>query len=101
MRAAADEPIEVVERHVGIAETRKMLGQLIADRGQQIERHARGGHAHEIGVAAPNVVQLPRAQPAGGLGGMVEIVTELLDLHRIAVSDAGDCRQGRWAGRVA
>ena len=59
-----DEAIQIVERHVGIAQPRQMLGQLIADVGQQIERDARSGHPHQVGVRPLEIVQAPSPQPA-------------------------------------
>ena len=71
LRAAADEPIEVVQRHVGIADTRQMLGQLIADRGQQIERQARPWPCcTRLPCPRSDIVQLPNglSQPAASAG---------------------------------
>ena len=38
---SADKAIQIIQRHVGIAEPRQMLGKLIAHIGSQIERDAR------------------------------------------------------------
>ena len=60
---------------------RQVLSQLIADRGQQIERDAARRHGHQVGVSVPEILQSPRFQPAFRFGRIVEITMQLIDLH--------------------
>ena len=49
------EAVQVVQRHIGIGATGQDLAELIADHGQEIERHTRRCHAHQGRVGATRI----------------------------------------------
>src|SRR5690606_27849411 len=51
--------LEVIERHIGVAEGRQVLGKLVADHGHQVERDAAGGQPHNVCVRPRRVFDAP------------------------------------------
>ena len=64
LRAAATKRSRLFSAMSGSARAGQMLGQLIADHRQQIERQAGRGHADQVGVGLLRVRHAPGPQPA-------------------------------------
>ena len=60
-----------------------MLAELIADPGQQIERHARRGHAHQGRVGAAEIDHAQALQELLRGVGIVEVVAKGGDIHAV------------------
>ena len=97
-RAAARENValQVVERHVRIGEPRSRGGELIAQGGQEIERHARRREADQIRVGGAGVGKPERSQPRIGFSGLVEKGTQALGRHH-QLQHLQPTRRGRSA----
>ena len=75
------EPIQIVQRPIGIAGAGQMLGQLIGQIGQQVERQADRGHVHQVGVCSLDIDDSQGAEPRRGFRLIVEVASQLVDLH--------------------
>ena len=75
------ETVEIVQRPVGIAGGGQMLGQLVGEIGQQVERQADGGHVHQVGVCSLGIDDSQGAEPRRGFRLIVEVASQLVDLH--------------------
>jgi hypothetical protein len=58
-----------------------MLGELIGENGQQIERQAGRGHVDQVGMRPFGVDDSQGAEPRGGFRLVVEVASQLVDLH--------------------
>ncbi len=79
--AGRHEAVQIIQRHVGVAQPRQLLGKLFADRSQQVECDARQRGAHQAGVGALDIVQTPSGQPVAGFLRTIEILAQFSDIH--------------------
>ena len=77
------EAVQVIERHVGIGATGQDLAELIADPGQEIERHARRGHVTRAAWARRRSTTPRRFQELLRGVGVVEVLAKGGDIHAV------------------
>jgi hypothetical protein len=75
-----DEPLQVVDRHVGIGERRRGSSELLTDLRQEIERDAVVGHPREVGVGGRQIGHAERPKPRLGRKGIIETRTKAVDV---------------------
>ena len=73
--------VQIVQRHVGIGATAQVCVELIAQLGQQIERHPAGRHPHQHAMPPLHVGQSQIAQPHGRGMRIVQVLAKGRGVH--------------------
>ena len=81
------EPVQIIQRHVGIAERGQMLGQLAGQGAHQIRRDARAGNGPPVGLRLRKVLQPDFPQPGGEFPRFVKTLDQCRKFH------ASECMQ--------